>query len=384
MAWAVCSSRIVPTASSNSRSHSSWSAAGRTGGEILGRFLRERQILARLQHPNIARLLDGGVTPDGRPYFAMEYVAGEPITWSCNRQALDVRHRLVLFTAVCDAVQYAHQNLVVHRDLKPSNTLVTPEGQVKLLDFGIAKVLHEDAQDDQRGSDPTLTRLGSGPMTPEYAAPEQVRGEAVTATDVYALGALAYDLTGAWSAPVVAPDGRGSRTRGHRTRRGSPVVGGGPQQVRADGGISPAAIAKARGTDLHRLRRELRGNLDTMVMQALQKDPARRYASAGALVDDVRRYQSGLPIAARRDSVGLRTSKFVRRHAIGVSATALVLLSLVAGLVGTAWQARVASLEAAKAREVSRFLASLFEVSDPARANAADVTALDLLNRGAS
>jgi serine/threonine protein kinase len=171
--------------------------SGPFGGEIHGRFLRERQILARLQHPNIARLLDGGVTSDGRPYFAMEYVAGEPITKYCDTRSLDVPHRLALFTAVCDAVQYAHQSLVVHRDLKPSNTLVTRDGQVKLLDFGIAKVLQDEQE--ERGApgsgEAPLTRLGSGPMTPEYAAPEQVRGDAVTtATDVYALGALAYEL----------------------------------------------------------------------------------------------------------------------------------------------------------------------------------------------
>jgi serine/threonine-protein kinase len=354
--------------------------SGPFGGEIHQRFLRERQILARLQHPNIARLLDGGVTPDGRPYFAMEYVNGEPITSYCDARSLDIKSRLALFVAVCDAVQYAHQNLVVHRDLKPSNTLVTPEQQVKLLDFGIAKVLHE--QDD--AGEATLTRLGSGPMTPEYAAPEQVRGEPVTtATDVYALGALAYELL----------TGRGPHRLSRLTAaeveravaerdvdRPSSAV----SRTKAGVGPSPDAVARARGTDQHRLRRDLRGDLDTIVMRALQKDPARRYASAGAFAEDVRRYQTGLPIAARRDSVRYRAGKFVRRHAIGVAATALVLLSLVAGLIGTAWQARVASREAAKAREVSRFLTSLFEVADPARTNAADITARELLDRGAS
>ena len=370
--------------------------SGQFGSEILGRFLRERQILARLQHPNIARLLDGGVTDDGRPYFAMEYVEGEPITTYCDGRGLDVRERLALFALVCDAVQYAHQNLVVHRDLKPSNTLVTSEGQVKLLDFGIAKVLHEEHEEP--GGGPALTRFGGGPMTPEYAAPEQVRGEAVTtATDVYALGALAYELlTGRGPhqlSSLTAAEVERAVTERDILRPSSAVGRGAPRRTTgkagaeddgADGEIAPETIAQARGTDRHRLRRQLRGDLDTIVMKALQKEPARRYASAGALVEDVRRYQAGLPIAARRDSVGYRTSKFVRRHAIGVTATMLVLLSLIGGLIGMAWQARVASREAAKAREVSRFLSSLFAVADPARANAADVTALDLLNRGAT
>jgi serine/threonine-protein kinase len=356
---------------------------GYAGPEIRQRFLRERQILARLQHPSIARLLDGGVTADRRPYFAMEYVAGEPITHYSDKRTLDVNARLDLFAAVCDAVQYAHQNLVVHRDLKPSNTLVTVEGQVKLLDFGIAKVLHED--DD--ASLVTLTRLGSGPMTPEYAAPEQVRGEPVTtATDVYALGALAYELL----------TGRGPHDLARRTAaeverviaerdvaRPSSAVG-------RDGTAGTAvaaqaeAVARARATEPARLRRKLRGDLDTIVMQALQKEPARRYPSAGALAEDVRRYRDGRPIAARRDSVRYRTGKFVRRHALGVAATALVLLALVGGLIGTAWQAGVASREAAKAHEVSRFLAGLFAVADPARTNAAEITARELLDRGAS
>jgi tetratricopeptide (TPR) repeat protein len=348
--------------------------SGPFGTEILDRFLRERQILARLQHPNIARLLDGGVTADGRPYFAMEYVDGEQITTYCNVRSLDLHQRLDLFTSVCDAVQYAHQNLVVHRDLKPSNTLVTAQGQVKLLDFGIAKVLH---QDDEGPHDRTLTRLGSAPMTPEYAAPEQVRGEPVTtATDVYALGALAYELV----------TGRGPHTL---TRLTAGEVERVITQREVDRPSQAVARAKGETEDSAarslrlKLRRQLKGDLDTILLQALQKEPARRYASAGAFADDIRRYRRGLPIAARRDSFGYRAGKFVRRNAIGVTGCALVAASLVAGLIGTAWQARVASREAAKAREVSRFLSSLFEVADPARANADDITARELLERGA-
>jgi serine/threonine-protein kinase len=345
--------------------------SGYAGPEIRQRFLRERQILARLHHPSIARLLDGGVTPDRRPYFAMEFVSGEPITQYCDKRTLDVNARLDLFAAVCDAVQYAHQNLVVHRDLKPSNTLVTFEGQVKLLDFGIAKVLHED--DD--AALVTLTRLGSGPMTPEYAAPEQVRGEPVTtATDVYALGALAYELL----------TGRGPHELSRRTAAEVERAIAERDVVRPSSVAAPDAIARARATEPARLRRKLRGDLDTIVMQALQKDPARRYPSAGALAEDVRRYRDGRPIAGRRDSVRYRTGKFVRRHALGVAATVLVLFALVGGLIGTAWQAGVASREAAKANEVSRFLAGLFSVADPARTNAAQITARELLDRGAT
>ena len=358
--------------------------SGESGGEILRRFLRERQILARLQHTNIARLLDGGVTTDGRPYFAMEYVEGEPIARYCDARVLDVNARLDLFIAVCEAVHYAHQNLVVHRDLKPSNALVTPAGQVKLLDFGIAKVLHEE-HDDSESREATLTRLGSGPMTPDYAAPEQVRGDPVTtATDVYALGALAYELlTGR------RPHRLGKLTAAEVERaitsrdveRPSAAITRPATGPRTE--LTPDAVAHARGTEPRRLRRQLKGDLDTIVLQALQKDPARRYPSAAALAEDVRRYRGGLPIAARRDSVRYRAAKFVRRHAIGVAATTLVLASLVAGLIGTAWQARVASREAAKATEVSRFLSSLFAVADPATTNAASITARELLDRGA-
>ncbi len=352
-----------------------------SGGEIHARFLRERQILARLEHPHIARLLDGGVTLDGRPYFAMEYVDGEPITAYCERRALDLQQRLELFTSVCDAVQYAHQNLVVHRDLKPSNTLVTPEGTVKLLDFGIAKVLH---QEDHDPFDATLTRLGSGPMTPEYAAPEQVRGEPVTAaTDVYALGALAYELlTGRGPhalTRLTAAEVERVITQGAVDRPSQAALKPPRGRDGAAGGLTPAARAQRL-----KLRRQLKGDLDTILLQALQKEPARRYATAGAFVEDIRRYQRGLPIAARRDSFGYRAGKFVRRNALGVGATVLVLASLVVGLIGTAWQARVASREAAKAREVSRFLSSLFEVADPARANAEGISARELLDRGAA
>jgi eukaryotic-like serine/threonine-protein kinase len=321
-------------------------------GELVGRFLQERQILARLEHPNIARLIDGGVTADGRPFFAMEYVEGEPITEYCSARQLDVDARLRLFLSVCAAVRHAHQHLIIHRDLKPSNTRVTADGQVKLLDFGIAKLLDPDEVA------PIATRAGWRALTPEYAAPEQVRGERITtATDVYALGALLYELlTGRCPLrfTTYAPSEVERVVCEHQPERPSALV------------------------------RRLRGDLEMIVLQALQKDPARRYSSVDAFVDDLERHRSGLPVHARPDGTAYRIGKFLGRHRIGAAASVLVLLALVAGLVGTAWQANVASREAAKAREVSAFLASLFEVSDPALTNAAEITARELLDRGAA
>ena len=353
--------------------------------DFLRRFLRERQILARLEHPHIARLVDGGADDRGQPFFAMEYVAGVPLSAYCDKQQLDVRARLALFAQVCEAVHYAHQNLVVHRDLKPSNVLVTQEGQVKLLDFGIAKVLHEGEEENN----PDATRIGLRVLTPDYAAPEQVRGEPVTtATDVYALGAMLYELVSGrrphrlsnYTAAEVErevclhdplpPSTAVLRTTDMPAREGEPPPG-------------PELISNARATTAERLRRLLRGDLDAIVMQALHKDPARRYASAESLLRDLQRFGSGEPVTARRESVAYRVSKFVRRHAVGVAAAALVTLSLLAGLAGTTWQARVAAGEAAKAQEVSAFLTELFGGSDPEISNGERVTARELLDEGA-
>src|SRR5215207_8528830 len=359
--------------------------------DVLRRFRDERQILASLDHPGIARLLDGGVTADGVPWFAMEYVAGTPLDRYCDEHGLTVDERLTLFARVCEAVAFAHRNLVVHRDLKPSNVLVTDDGVVKLLDFGIAKLLHPQPEREP------ITQVGPRAMTPEYAAPEQVRGEAVTtATDVYALGAILYALL--------------TGQRAHRLERRtaaevervvcdtdpeppSVVVTRTIDVGHADGSrerITPERVSESRGTDSGRLRRRLRGDLDTIVLEALHKDPARRYASADALVEELRRYRAGLPVQARPDSRLYRAGKFVRRHRLGVAAGAAVLLSLVGGLAGTLWQARAASRaataasrEAAKARAVTQFVVGLFGVSNPDQSRGKEVTARELLERGA-
>jgi non-specific serine/threonine protein kinase/serine/threonine-protein kinase len=298
-----------------------------TGSEmLLRRFSQERQILGRLQHPNIAAVFDGGATEEGQPYLVMELVEGRPITEYCEVSGLSTRRRLEMFRAVCEAVQYAHQNLVIHRDLKPGNILVDANGTPKLLDFGIAKLLSEGDGDE---APPTQTLAPM--MTPEYASPEQVRGEAVTtASDVYSLGVLLYELL------------TGTRPYAVRTESLEEIV----RAVCTVEPPPPSVSTSARGA-------ELRGDLDTIILKALRKEPLRRYVSAHELSEDVRRYLEGLPVLARNDTVRYRLGKFVGRHRIGVGAAALVVASLVGGMVMTVRQARIA--EANRIRAERRF-----------------------------
>jgi serine/threonine-protein kinase len=324
---------------------------------VIRRFVEERRILALLEHPSIARLVDGGITPNGLPYFAMELVDGEPIDQYCESRNLPLEQRLALFASVCDAVTYAHQHLVIHRDLKPSNILVTASGQVKLLDFGIAKLLGEQA--------PDLTQTEFSIMTPEFAAPEQIRGTSIsTATDVYSLGVLLYML----------------------------IAGVRPYELR---GKSPAEIERIICEEVpprpsvrapSGLRRRIRGDLDLIAMTALQKEESRRYQSPASLAQDLDRFREGHAILARPDTATYRVRKFIGRHRPGVAAAAL----LVVGLVGATSRERVlrnrAEVEAQKAREVENFLIGVFDVADPYAIKKPDVgtmTARDLLDRGA-
>jgi len=363
---------------------------GMDSDAILQRFLHERQILARLQHPNVARLLDGGMTDEGQPYFAMEHVDGRPVTIYCDEHRLGVEARLRLFMNACAAVQYAHQNLVVHRDLKPSNMLVTGTGELKLLDFGIAKVLGGEAREA------TATELGSRALTPEYAAPEQLRGEPVTtAADVYALGVVLYELLVGRRPHELArgePDALARLAAAEPVRPSTAVVreAEANEPATAGGGITPASVSRDRGTRPDRLRRRLAGDLDTICLKALRREPERRYASAQALRDDLERHLTGLPVLARPDTVAYRATRFVRRHRVGVGAAAAIAMLLVGFSTVTAVQsARIGAQadriarERDKAEEVKEFVLSLFEVSNPlVEAKGDTVTARGLLERG--
>jgi eukaryotic-like serine/threonine-protein kinase len=314
---------------------------------VLQRFREERQILANLVHPSIASLLDGGTTQDGRPYLVMEYIDGQPIDRYCLGRKISVRDRLRLFRKVLAAVHHAHQKLVIHCDLKPRNILVTASGEPKLLDFGIAKMLSPEAAVSR-----TMTSLRQ--MTPEYASPEQVRGEVLsTSTDVYSLGVILYELL-AGKRPYRLTNFGYEELERLICREDPPR----PSASVADPAEAPTLrfageVPSSDLSDVRRRRRELSGDLDTIVMTAMQKEVGRRYASAEQLSEDIRRYLEGLPVSARADSLGYRTSKFVKRHRTGVAAAAFVLMSLVGGMVATAHQARIARIERAKAQ--SRF-----------------------------
>ncbi len=358
--------------------------------DILRRFQNERQILASLQHPNIAQLHDGGAAADGRPYLVMEYVEGAPLDHYCDEHRLAVDRRLELFQTVCTAVQYAHRNLVVHRDLKPSNILVTDDGQVKLLDFGIARLLADD-------SSPVLTRTGMRVMTPEFAAPEQIEGSAITtATDVYALGVLLYKLLTGHRPYVVGgatPREIESAVLNQNPERPSAVVSRTHLEHGPEGGTltsTPTEIAAARSTDPKRLKHMLSGDLDTILLKALHKEPARRYHSAEQFLEDIQRHLAGLPVRARPDSLGYRTHKFVRRHFYGVvaaSAFAVLLggsaVALAVQQKATAHERDIARLERDKAEEVAAFLENLLASADPFEQERLDTLRVqDMLDRG--
>jgi eukaryotic-like serine/threonine-protein kinase len=337
------------------------------------RFHLERQILANLDHPNIAKLLDGGTTEEGIPYLVMDYVEGIPIDQYCDQKKLSTIARLNLFQIICSAVQYAHQNLVVHRDIKPSNILVNTEGIPKLLDFGIAKLVNLE---------PNTKELTTSflPMTPEFASPEQVRGERITTTtDIYSLGVLLYGLLTGHSpyqfksrvpaeifSVICEQEPEKPSDSIHRTE----IVTDSDGTV--ENTITPEEVSKRREDNPEKLHRRLSGDLDNIVLMALRKDPQRRYASAQQFAEDIRRHLQGMPVLARKDTMGYRIGKFIFRHKVGVTAASIVIISLIGGIFGISWQARIASqnrdkaqLEAEKVKQINDFVRSMLRSADP-------------------
>lgn len=342
------------------------------------RFRREGRILGQLRDPHIAELVDAGVTPKGEPYLVLEYVQGHHIDEYCDKQKLGVDARIELFLDVLGAVAHAHASLVVHRDIKPSNVLVSAEGEVKLLDFGIAKLL----ADDTSPAAATLTLEGGGVMTPLFAAPEQVTGGAVTtATDVYGLGLLLYLLlTGQH------PAGTDPHSPADLIKAITETEPRLPSEAIAleDG----QGLAQARGTTPEKLRRQLRGDLDTILSKALKKNPAERYGSVVAMANDLGRYLKHEPISAHPDTIGYRAAKFVRRHRAGVALTAVALIAVIAGLSGTLMQSRnarrqrdAAIRERDRANRIRDFMTGMFKVSDPNEKAAKEVTARQILDK---
>ena len=361
---------------------------GMDSDEILRRFRAERQTLAALHHPNIALLLDGGVTDSGQPYLVMEYVEGEPIDRYCDGQRLTVEARLTLFLAICDAVRHAHQNLVVHRDLKPANILVSTDGIPKLVDFGIAKIV-------THGDQPDATTPQERRLTPEYASPEQVTGRPVTtSSDVYSLGVILYELL-CGHQPYRFPTRTPAEIERVVAEGPAPLPSEAVKRVERSAGddaresVTPDAVASARSIQPDALARRLRGDLDTIVLMALRKEPERRYASVDHMADDVRRHLAGLPVSAHRDTFGYRFAKFARRHRAGTALGLVAVLLLGTAVGAVVWQGRVASRqrdEAVAARDQSdatvKFLRQMLASVDPGERGSA-VTVREVLDAAA-
>ena len=353
------------------------------------RFRAERQILASLHHPNVARVFDGGTTPDGRPYLVMEHVQGKPITTYCDENQLSLEERIELFARVTEAVQHAHQNLIVHRDLKPTNILVTDEDTVKLLDFGIAKVLEDSSHRDRVNA--PATRTGMHLMTPEYAAPEQVKGEPVTtSTDVYALGVLLYELlTGHRPYRLrqrTAYDIVQAVCEAEPTRPSTAVLEtidvGPPGDSRE---VTPHDVSQARRTEPAELRRRLRGDLDAIILKALSKRPDARYRTADAFAEDIRRHRDNQPIDARTITLGYQVKKLVQRNRPAVIGGVMVFLLLIGYALTVTYQARQIAAERDKAEAVTSFITSLFAETSPLNTtNTSDLTVRELIDRGAA
>jgi serine/threonine-protein kinase len=352
--------------------------------EALERFKRERRILARLEHPNISRLIDGGATPDGMPYLVMEFIEGRALHDHCDEKRLTIVRRLELFLNVCSAVEYAHHELVIHRDLKPGNILVTGEGVPRLLDFGIAKLVDPGTESDA----PAATALA---FTPWYASPEQVRGEPLTtATDIYSLGVVLYELLTGHGPYRLATLNHLEVMRAiveQEPERPSLAVDRtvhlpGPGDGRR-AALTPVSVSRTREGTPERLQSRLRGDLDAILLTALRKEPERRYPSVAAFAQDIRAYLEGRPVGARRESGLYRAGKFVRRNRWSVAGALAIIGLTVGATANVVVQSRRVARERDRAARVERFLLDLFKVSDPGEARGNTVTAREVLDRGA-
>ncbi|MEM7587894.1 MAG: serine/threonine-protein kinase, partial [Acidobacteriota bacterium] len=366
---------------------------GPKNAELHLHLRRERQILAGLDHPHIAKLLDGGSTEDGLPYFVLDAVEGEPIDSYCDRHRLSFNERLELFVEVCGAVQYAHAKLVIHRDLKPSNLLVTSDGQPKLLDFGIAKLLAPEAPETYLPPATALatpTAPGLRLLTPEYASPEQIRGESLSvATDIYSLGVMLYELlTGRRPYTIDRQNLLALERAICETPPAQPSTAVlRPHGSDLDEPVDAEPAPPHSAGDSRLLAKRLRGDLDNILLKALRKEPERRYASAAELAEDLRRHLGGRPVSARPDTLAYRTRKFVRRHRRGV-AVAIAVTLVIAGLISFYTYRLAAERDRAQrgeqeAIQVAELLTSMFDAADPEQALGDEVTARELLDVGA-
>lgn len=334
------------------------------------RFERERKILSRLNHPHITRIYDGGISDAGMPYIVMEYVEGMPLIEYVNEQKLSLSKRLELFLDLCSAVSYAHQNFIMHRDLKPGNILVTNHGIVKVIDFGIAKILEDDSAEED------LTMMGYIPLTPAYASPEQLKGEPLTmVSDVYSLGVILYELvTGNKPFPG------STKSNVALTERLSHLAPASKPSTKINPEISD---------DLKSWRREIEGDIDNIILKALKEVPTERYSNANQFAEDIERYQKNYPVLARADSVGYRFKKYVKRNRSLVALGLALILILIGGIVATSWQAKLASNqrnqaqnEAAKANQITQFITELFDNSHPDQAQGKVITSETMLDLG--
>ncbi len=348
---------------------------GMDSSETVRRFQTERQILAKLVHPNIANLYDGGITDDGLPYFTMEYVEGEPINEFCDNKQLSISRRIELFLQVLDAVQYAHKNFIVHRDLKPANIIVTNDGQLKLLDFGIAKLLSENVIDENQVD---MTQTGLRIMTPGYASPEQVKGEPITtSSDVYSLGVLLYELLSGQSPYNIA-----GKTAGELEQ----IICHTNPKKPSTAIIKTGDSSKQRDTFPQKLQKMLHGDLDNICLKALEKEQIRRYNSSEQFADDIKRYINGHPVMARPATIIYRTNKFISRHKGAVFAFSFFIIFIISLIsfytMKLADERDKAQFEAEKAKQISQFMISIFEVADPSQSQGETITARQLVDEG--